>query len=233
MNFRKFLKQWFGFTRRERTGSIVLLGILLVVLVIRMAGSASGKRDSEPSAFSETREDSETEASPSAYELLQNPAMLRRTEQGESGFHQQDQSDSRQRSKQAHLLDLNRADSAELEALPGIGPVLAVRIIKYRYLLGYFHSVDQLYDVYGLNENVIEMNRHIFTCDTGMIRKIYINSASYSDLLRHPYINQPQVEAIVSYRRLSGPVTGISDLIRNRIFSDTELKRLEPYLEFK
>ena len=34
------------------------------------------------------------------------------------------------------LLDLNRADSADLLPLPGIGPVFASRIIRYRDLLG-------------------------------------------------------------------------------------------------
>lgn len=131
------------------------------------------------------------------------------------------------------LIDLNSADSAVLEALPGIGPVLSVRIIKYRYLVGYFHSVDQLKDVYGLEEEVIEMNRHMFICDTGLLRKIYINSASYRDLLRHPYIEERQVEAIMSHRQLYGPLTGIPDLIANRIFTTEEMSRLKPYLVFR
>ncbi len=131
------------------------------------------------------------------------------------------------------LIDLNSADSAKLEALPGIGPVLSVRIIKYRYLLGYYYTPDQLADVYGLDEEVIEMNRHRFICDTGLLRKIYINSASYSDLLRHPYIGERQVEAIISHRQLYGPLAGRSDLITNRIFTPEEMSRLRPYLEFR
>ena len=130
-------------------------------------------------------------------------------------------------------IDLNRADSAELEALPGIGPVLSVRIIKYRYLLGYYYTPDQLADVYGLDGQVIEMNRHRFICDTGLLRKIYINSASYSDLLRHPYIGERQVEAIMSHRQLYGPLKGIPDLIANRIFTAEEMSRLKPYLDFR
>jgi DNA uptake protein ComE-like DNA-binding protein len=77
------------------------------------------------------------------------------------------------------------------------------------------------------------MNRHRFICDTGLLRKIYINSASYSDLLRHPYIEERQVEAIMSHRQLYGPLTGIPDLIANRIFTTEEMSRLRPYLEFR
>jgi competence protein ComEA len=46
-------------------------------------------------------------------------------------------------------LDLNRATAAELDALPGVGPVLAQRIIDHRDQ-GPFTSVDQLDDVPGI-----------------------------------------------------------------------------------
>jgi competence protein ComEA len=48
------------------------------------------------------------------------------------------------------LLDLNAATAAELDALPGIGPVLAQRIIDHRSAHGPFTSVDQLDDVSGI-----------------------------------------------------------------------------------
>jgi competence protein ComEA len=48
------------------------------------------------------------------------------------------------------LLDLNAATAAELDALPGIGPVLAQRIVDHRSAQGPFTSVDQLDDVSGI-----------------------------------------------------------------------------------
>lgn len=48
------------------------------------------------------------------------------------------------------LLDLNTATADELDALPGIGPVLARRIVAHRDELGPFRSVDQLEDVPGI-----------------------------------------------------------------------------------
>jgi competence protein ComEA len=47
-------------------------------------------------------------------------------------------------------LDLNTAGVAELDALPGIGPVLAQRIVDHRTREGPFTSVDQLDDVPGI-----------------------------------------------------------------------------------
>jgi competence protein ComEA len=50
------------------------------------------------------------------------------------------------------LIDLNTATVAELDALPGVGPVLAQRIVAYREQHGGFRSVDELKDVTGIGE---------------------------------------------------------------------------------
>jgi len=50
------------------------------------------------------------------------------------------------------LIDLNRADEAELSALPGIGEVLAGRIVEYREENGPFRSKDDVLAVYGIGE---------------------------------------------------------------------------------
>lgn len=47
-------------------------------------------------------------------------------------------------------VNLNTATAADLDALPGIGPVLAGRIVDYRTTEGPFSSVDQLDDVPGI-----------------------------------------------------------------------------------
>ncbi|MGQ0849962.1 MAG: ComEA family DNA-binding protein [Actinomycetota bacterium] len=49
-------------------------------------------------------------------------------------------------------IHLNRADAAELETLPGVGPVLAQRIIEYRDEYGPFAAVEDLLDVPGIGE---------------------------------------------------------------------------------
>jgi competence protein ComEA len=47
-------------------------------------------------------------------------------------------------------VDLNAATAADLDALPGIGPVLAQRIVEHRERNGAFRSVEQLDDVPGI-----------------------------------------------------------------------------------
>ncbi len=50
------------------------------------------------------------------------------------------------------LLDLNLAEAEDLDALPGVGPVLAERILQHRAEIGRFASVDELRDVKGIGE---------------------------------------------------------------------------------
>ena len=50
------------------------------------------------------------------------------------------------------LLDLNTATEAELEGLPGVGPVLAQRIVAWREENGRFASREDVLSVSGIGE---------------------------------------------------------------------------------
>lgn len=52
-------------------------------------------------------------------------------------------------------LSLNRATAQELEALPGVGPVLAERIVAHRERIGGFSTVEDLLDVSGIGERTL------------------------------------------------------------------------------
>lgn len=53
-------------------------------------------------------------------------------------------------------LNLNQASAAELEALPGIGPTLAARILAFREEHGPFRSVEDLLQVSGIGPKTLE-----------------------------------------------------------------------------
>ncbi len=57
-------------------------------------------------------------------------------------------------------LDLNRATAVELETLPGVGPVLAGRIIAYRDSVGGFRTMESLLEVKGIGAATLERLRH-------------------------------------------------------------------------
>lgn len=61
------------------------------------------------------------------------------------------------------LLDLNTADQAALETLPGIGKALAQRILSYRETYGPFSSVDELQAVDGIGPGILARLRPYVT----------------------------------------------------------------------
>jgi competence protein ComEA len=60
-------------------------------------------------------------------------------------------------------IDINRAEPWLLEALPGIGEVLAQRIVDYRSVNGPFRRVEDLVKVSGIGEATLENIRDYIT----------------------------------------------------------------------
>ena len=61
------------------------------------------------------------------------------------------------------LINVNSATATELEALPGVGEVIAQAIVDYRTENGPFTSVDQLLDVSGIGDATLEDIRELVT----------------------------------------------------------------------
>jgi len=137
-------------------------------------------------------------------------------------------SDQRRREK----IDLNSADSATLVRLPGIGQVLSPRIIKYRKLLGGFISVEQLKEVYGLDEAKYKLIEERVFADTSNLQRIYINGAGFNELSKHPYLNRYDVQSIIKFRVLKGRISDMGELIENKVLSESKAKRISPYIKF-
>ena len=59
----------------------------------------------------------------------------------------------------SRTLDVNLASKRDLEGLPGIGPILAVRIVEYRETQGAFRDVEQLRRVKGIGKKTFDRIR--------------------------------------------------------------------------
>lgn len=62
-----------------------------------------------------------------------------------------------------HVVDLNRATAQELESLPGIGAVLAERVIAYRKSVGRFRTVEDLREVAGIGPKKFDRLKPLVT----------------------------------------------------------------------
>lgn len=60
-------------------------------------------------------------------------------------------------------ISLNRSSEAQLEEIPGIGPVLARRIVQYRQMHGGFASVEQMLEIEGIGPKKFEKMRPYLT----------------------------------------------------------------------
>jgi len=64
------------------------------------------------------------------------------------------------------LLDINLATARQLDELPGIGPILANRIVEYRQRKGGFRSVGDLRSVPGIGDRRFQTLREFVTVDS-------------------------------------------------------------------
>lgn len=128
------------------------------------------------------------------------------------------------------LPDINQADSTAWEALPGIGPKLATRIIKFREALGGFYQVSQVAEVFGLPDSVYQRIRPRLTCQPGQQIRLSLNEAGIEELSRHPYIRRSLASQIIAFRNLHGPFSDLQHLLQLHAMNDSILKRMLPYL---
>jgi DNA uptake protein ComE-like DNA-binding protein len=101
------------------------------------------------------------------------------------------------------LLDINKADSAALLALPGIGPYFAGKMVSYRERLGGYSSPDQLLEIYHFDQAKLDGLRDLITCSQPKPYGLW--TLPEEDLARHPHISKAEAHGIVLYRRHNAP----------------------------
>jgi len=127
-------------------------------------------------------------------------------------------------------IELNSADTTDLIKLRGIGSVFASRIIKYRNLLGGFYESRQLMEVYGFTEEMFASVKIFVTIDTTKIERIRINYAEFAEIIRHPYFNKSNVNAILNEKDKNGPIRNLSELKELESIDGEFFKKVKPYI---
>lgn len=127
------------------------------------------------------------------------------------------------------VVDINTVDTTSLKRIPGIGRGLAKMIVSYRNRLGGFACVEQLQEIVHVDTSVNKW----FAVKTGVFRFLKVNKAGLDELRSHPYMNFYRAKVILEYRRKRGKIKGLSQLSLFQEFSEKDLQRLKPYLDFE
>jgi competence protein ComEA len=134
--------------------------------------------------------------------------------------------------KELAMIEINGADTTELDQIKGVGAAFARRIAKYRKKLGGFHSKEQLMEVFGLDSNKYKEIKEQVTVDVSKVEKININTAEFETLKNHPYLSYKQINAIIQFRKQHGKYHNIEDLKKVAILTPQNIQNLAPYLIF-
>lgn len=126
-------------------------------------------------------------------------------------------------------IDINTSDSALLCRVPGIGPYYSRQIVRYRNKLGGYISTDQLLQIENFPTEALAW---LVVSDSVSIKRLNINKLSIRQLMKHPYIGYYRASAIVDYRRVHGPITNIHVLRNLSHFSEEDIEKLKPYIDF-
>ena len=128
-------------------------------------------------------------------------------------------------------IDINAADKETIQRVLSLPPWTAERIVKYRNALGGFYRKEQLKEVYGFPREQYKEISKLIRVDTTRVSKINIQTASYGELVHHPYIHRDLAAWIIK-RREKGKMRSPRDLARYKGLDPYEMRILLHYLKF-
>jgi competence ComEA-like helix-hairpin-helix protein len=134
--------------------------------------------------------------------------------------------------KKKNKIDINLADSTSWEDLPGIGPVMASRIVRYRNRLGGFANRNQLHEVYGMTDSLYEKISPMLV-DGIPLSKHNWNTVTESELKSHPYVGPKFARLILRFREQHPELKSWEIWKRIPGVTDSVLEKWQLYFEFK
>ncbi len=252
MNLRQWFIDFFGFSKKETNGILVLLVLIGLLAILPRFYAMKAQRPISPDSLTlqtwySTLLSMEVadSVSPdfSEYSKIQrkkdigrkNYTQLRK-KQPEPGMKLPPPLETGRSNVADQVFlkeDINTATADQLMQVNGIGPVLSERILKFRDRMGGFYSLDQLADVYGLEKEVISRLSQRFEIQSGIRKSVMINADSVNQLVTHPMITYKLAWSILNYRKTHGDYTEAAQLKQIKGFPDSLYQRIYPYISLQ
>ena len=139
--------------------------------------------------------------------------------------------DQTQTSSPKKIEDLNDVTAKELIRINGVNDKLAKRIIAYRNKLQGFYEDDQLFEVYYLDKEIgDQILKNFQVIKKPLIQTIDINSASFKEILKTPYIDYKLTQRICNYRDENIHFNDLEELKKIDSFPIEKFDRIALYL---
>ncbi|TMM31953.1 hypothetical protein FDT66_00370 [Polaribacter aestuariivivens] len=130
--------------------------------------------------------------------------------------------------------DINKATAKDFQTISGIGPAFSERIINYRKKLQGFSFENQIYEVWNLDKDIANKVLNTFRIiEKPIIQKININTATFKEVLRNPYIDYELCKKIFNYRDEVAELQDIKELTNIKGFPLDKYDRIVLYLVAK
>ena len=129
-------------------------------------------------------------------------------------------------------LELNLCDTTEVVVVPQFGAKRAQKLVEYREKLGGFYAFEQVKEVFILQNIEVEFLKKYFTLDVSLIHKININTATYQELVTHPYIDSYLAKLIINHREKKGKFSSIDEVQKATNAYQELIEKLKYYVDF-
>lgn len=130
-------------------------------------------------------------------------------------------------------IDLNRCDSTDIMVVPQFGAKRAARLVEYRDRLGGFYSLEQLHEVYVLQNMDLAFLEKYFKVSPQNVHKINVNTATYGELVRHPYFDAYLAKTIIAHRSRQGNIHSLEELRQITHAYPELMDKLKHYVVFE
>lgn len=213
--FLRLVGDYLTYNRTEQRG-ILVLSIILLCVIVANAVIPSGTFQKSPdfSVFSKDIREFET-----AWQKAADSDSIARSHKYKAVP-----------AKPLVMIELNSADTFDLQQLRGIGPGYARRIVNYRERLRGFNDKRQVLEVFGMDTARYMMIEKNLTVNTDSIHPFYLNTVTFKELLRHPYFPFATTKSIMIYRQKNKNFKTLGELKNIQGINDSLFRRMIIYL---